>query len=514
MRIGPRPPLQAARWRRSWLWIVPLALLPTCTTSRESVAPSERTAHHGFLRREGRLPNILLLTIDTLRSDHVAGQDASFSGLTPHLDHLAAIGCVFVHATSPAPATRPALAALMTGTYPGRHSVFSNRHRLRPDAPTLAQMLKRAGYATTALYGNAVLLPEQSGFQRGFDRYEAFVPKRGPPSDAHGTDLAIAFLDHPSARMSRTGSPERAKKEASPQPWFLWLHLMSPHGPYDSAPEPPEVTTPRIDPLPDVDLPRHSSNYGLGVLPKYQSLRRVPARASAYRERYREEVFFADAQVGRVLRLLEDRGLLSSTLLIVSADHGESLGEHDLFFQHGWLPNEASVHVPLIWSLPGAVRSGHRVAENVSLVDVLPTLAAGLGLPLPPKIEGRDLSAALAGAELKEASVFSLTAYPNQVTAIRRGDWKLIHTPAPPKPLPEDSWRDFYPREESFALFDLRTDPGELRDLRSQAPDRAASLRAELLRWERRNGIPSGSRAPPEVDPATKERLRALGYLD
>jgi arylsulfatase A-like enzyme len=485
--------LGSSMWRRR----VSAAVVVLCLDAPSSwAAETPAVPRHGLLRgSDGRLPNVLLVTVDTLRADHVESHGSAFPGLTPNLDRLAAEGTVFLHTTSTAPATRPSLAGLMTGTHPGHHQVLSNHTPLKVGVGTLAQLLRKGGYLTAGIVGNDLLAP-RSGLGRGFAHYESFASERGLASDAEGVRRALAWL---------AGSPR--------EPWFLWLHLMTPHGPYNSAPKPPPMVAAREDPLPDRALRASRSNYGLGVVPRYQLVMGAE-RAGDYRRRYREEVFYVDARIGEVLRSLEDSDRSASTLVIVTSDHGESLGEQNLFFQHGWLPNEASVHVPMIWSLPGRVTEGHRVTAPVSLVDVLPTLVSGLGLHVPAGLAGEDLSAALRGGEPPEAAVFAVTAYQNRMTSVRRGDWKLVHTPRPPDPLPNDSWGAYYPTAESYALYDLGQDPREETDLSAAEPERAAALRAELTEWEGRNGLPGVGRESPGVDAATQKSLRALGYLD
>src|SRR5262249_42822488 len=156
------------------------------------------------------------------------------------------------------------------------------------------------------------------------------------------------------------------------QPWFLWVHFMDPHGPYDSPPSATEGLG--VDALADKELPFSTTNYGLGVIPKYQQLDDLH-RAREYRRRYLGEVQSTDAQIGRLLDLLDSSGLRQSTLVLLTADHGESLGEHDYYFQHGWFPYEESLHVPLIVRFPGI--APRRVGGPVSLVDVLPTVLGG-----------------------------------------------------------------------------------------------------------------------------------------
>jgi arylsulfatase A-like enzyme len=450
----------------------------------------------GLLREDGgRLPDVVLLTVDTLRADHVYGVAPSTWHLTPNLERLASRGTIFTGTRAPAPATKPGLAGLMSGSYVHRHGVASNFGSVLPTAPLLADLLQRQGYATAAFVGNGVL-NERSGLQRGFGRFTSFVDKTKLSNDASGVDQAIAWL-----------------ATAPREPWLLWLHLMSPHGPYNSAPRVKSAEE-LPDPLPDVDLTPSQSNYGLGpIIPRYQLLA-MPPRSAGYRSRYRDEVLFVDGQIGRFLDALE-KGGHGSAVVIVTADHGESLGDGDYFFQHGWLANEASLHVPMIWSKPGRIAQGHRVDASTSLVDVLPTLLAGLDVKQPtPALDGRDLTATLRGGATADEVVFALSAYPNQVTTALRGTWKVVHTPAPPRPLPRDHWHDFYPTHESWALYDLKKDPLETRDVAAERPQAFAELRDRLLAWERTNGVPSGTRAAPQVDPATAEGLRALGYLD
>jgi len=448
----------------------------------------------GWLRDDdGRLPDVVLLTVDTLRADHVYGVAPADWHLTPALERLAARGTLFEGTRAPATATKPGLAGLMTGSYPHRHTVTSNFGSVPVDVPLLASILQQHGYATAAVIGNRVI-NERSGLLRGFKDVATSVDKNKVSHDPVAVDLALAWL---------ATAPRR--------PWLLWLHLMAPHGPYDSSPQAAAAREAR-DPLPDTELRPSSSNYGLGpIIPRYQILR-LPPQAALYRERYRDEVVFVDAQIERFLDELRKRGH-GSALVIFTADHGEGLGEADYFFQHGWLVNDPSLRVPMIWSRPGRVAQNHRVAATTSLVDVLPTLLAGLGLDAPP-LDGADLSASLLGHTASDREVFGLSAYPNEVSTAVRGAWKLVHTPPPPSPLPDDHWHDDYPTQESWVLHDLGRDPLETRDASAEAPQIFAELRDRLRAWERANGLPSGFRGRPQVDPGTAEGLRALGYLD
>ena len=448
----------------------------------------------GKLRlHDGALPNILLITIDTLRADHVGCYSDRFGRLTPHLDRFAAGATVFAHATTPAPATLPALASLHTGLYPGRHPLRVNAGRLPDHVPLLAEILRAHGYATAGYFGNALVGPE-SGLGRGFETYESFVAYLGGSSDVRGADLARAWI----------ANPPRS-------PWFLWVHFMDPHGPYNSAPIAWSEKLDTPDPLPDRELTISETNYGLNVIPKYQALPGL-RHAAEYRRRYRGEIRFCDEQLGRLLSGLDERDPERKTLVIITADHGEDLGERASYFQHGWLPYEDALHVPLLIRLPEHPGKAERVQDPVSLVDLVPTLLTGLDLPAAGAVEGRDIAPLWRGQSLPMAPVFAVTAYLNQMSVVRLGSWKLVHTPPPPTSVQNDPWAGFYRTDERFELYDLDADPAEAHNLYQGQGARADRLWAELARWQSVHQVPVGQRMAPPLDATTRQRLEALGY--
>jgi arylsulfatase A-like enzyme len=229
-----------------------------------------------------------------------------------------------------------------------------------------------------------------------------------------------------------------------------------------------------------------------------------------YVAQYDAEIRYMDEQIGRVLAELELLGLRSRTLLAFSADHGESLGEHDYWFEHGRLPYDDSVRVPLILAGPG-LEAGHVVDSPVELRALLPTLLDLAGLPPLAESDAASLRPLLAGEEAPAAVAFSESGYATFQRAIRTARWKLIHVPDPgDRAIMQGT---------PFELYDLAADPGEERNLVAAEPDRVAALRGPLEAWMAAvgSGPPAGAAppvaaAPPE--PATREALRSLGYLD
>src|SRR5229473_859243 len=293
-------------------------------------------------------PNVVLITIDTLRADHL-GCYGYKQIKTPNIDGLAADSGRFERAYTVVPVTLPSHTAMLTGTYPmlsGMHDFSANK--LSPQQGTMATVLKQAGYATGAVVASAVL-DSRFGLNQGFDfYYDHFDFSR----------LEEANLDE----MERPGNVVADQAldwlgKNSQKKFFLWMHLYDPHYPY----RPPEP---------------YSREYAS--------------------QPYDGEIAFADEQVGRLLRFLKDKGLYQNTVIVLSGDHGESLGEHGEK-THGFFIYNATMHVPLIIRLPEnrlpENAAAGTVADPASLVDLMPTVLGAVGLEIPPQVQGRSLLA-------------------------------------------------------------------------------------------------------------------------
>jgi arylsulfatase A-like enzyme/Flp pilus assembly protein TadD len=384
--------------------------------------------------------NVVLITLDTLRADRLGCY--GFPGdSTPHLDQLASEGVLFEQATSTVPLTLPSHATILTGLLPPHHGVRDNGGvPVAETRMTLAERYKAAGYATGGFVG-AWVLERRFGLAQGFDRYsDRFaldqVQKRG---DAV-VDDALAWID-----------------EVRDRRLFAWVHLFDPHLPYD----PPE-----------------------------------PFRSRFASDPYQGEVAFTDALVGRLLARLRERGLLERTLVVVAADHGESLGEHGEP-NHGFFVYDATVAVPLLVRTPWGLRGRSRT--QASLADVFPTVLELAGLPAEPGIDGQSLvPAVLDPARDLRHVAYSESLYPrlhygwHELRALRDGAWKLVDAPR-------------------VELYDLARDPGEKENL-ARAKARTAEEMRLALRLKVADDDPAAA-ARPSLDPETQQRLAALGYV-
>jgi arylsulfatase A-like enzyme/tetratricopeptide (TPR) repeat protein len=397
-------------------------------------------------------PNVLLVTVDTLRADRL-GSYGYAAAATPALDALAASGVRFETATAHAPLTAPSHASILTGLTPPRHGVRDNGQALGPAPATLAKAFQSSGYATGA-FVSGFPLDRRFGLLRGFEEYDDRLP--------HGDDARRAsYVERPGP-----GTTAAALRwiDAVPagRPWFAWVHYFEPHSPY----EPPAV---------------------------------LRARFAAHP--YDGEVAAVDVEVGALLRRLEERGRRSNTVVLVTADHGESLGEHGEE-THGVFVYEATLRVPLIVAGPG-VSAGVVSRATARGIDLFPTLLDLAGVAVPGGVEGRSLRPALGGAALPDAPVYGESLF----TRLNLG-WAPLH-----------SWRSGRfklvdaPRPE---LFDLAADPGETKDVAAAHPDQVESLRRELrAALSAAERAQAGSPGPPTPypDPETARRLAALGYL-
>ena len=394
--------------------------------------------------------NVVLITIDTLRADHV-GCYGYKQIKTPNIDSVAADGVRFEHAFTPVPVTLPSHTAILTGTYPmlsGMHDFSGNK--LSPQQVTLATVLKQAGYVTGAVVASAVL-DSRFGLNQGFDfYYDHFDFSR----------LEEANLDE----MERPGNvvADQALEwlgKNSQKKFFLWMHLYDPHYPY----RPPE-----------------------------------PYRQEYAAQPYDGEIAFADEQVGRLLRFLKDRGLYQNTVIVLSGDHGESLGEHGEK-THGFFIYNVTMHVPLIIHLPGKSTT-QTVDDPVSLVDLMPTVLAATGLDIPSQVQGRSLVPALRGEKIdQDRTLYGETFLPrlhfnwSELRGAENAKYHFIDAPRP-------------------ELYDLTKDPGELRNLFPEKKAVAEEMRAKLAGLIREYSAGKELAEKTGLDPALMERLKSLGY--
>jgi arylsulfatase A-like enzyme/Flp pilus assembly protein TadD len=415
------------------------------------LAPSCGRPSGGALPVPGSLrgANVLLVTIDTLRQDRV-GAYGNSSGLTPTLDRLAAAGVRFSRAFTPAPLTLPAHASILTGLSPVHHGIHNNtRFRLDAAVPTLATLLKAAGYRTGAFVG-AFVLDGRFGLNRGFDVYDDHL--------AHGDRASFHFAERRAGdvvklvadwilnpQSSNPQSPINQPSASSQQQWFAWVHLFDPHAPYDP-----------------------------------------PAEYRSGRTAYDGEVAYADAMLGQLLARLEGSQMLARTLVVVTADHGESLGEHGES-THGLFAYDATLAVPLVVAGPTIDKGTFDMA--VSHVDLAPTILDLVGVAPPPQADGVSLARPLpAGRALYfEALDASLTRGWAPLRGLVQDAWKYIDLPDP-------------------ELYDLGRDPREQTNLVDRDPH-AAVLKRTL------DASPPAAAAPHvALDGGAADRLRALGY--
>ncbi|MGH0035426.1 MAG: sulfatase [Myxococcota bacterium] len=438
----------------------------------------------GCAAERERPPALLLVTVDTLRTDHL-GAYGSDRGLTPHLDALAERSVVFDRAYAAAPFTVPSVSALLTGRFPEETGIHSNEVRLPDDLPTLASALQAAGWRTAAVVSNFVLR-RSSGLDRGFQVFDDRMTQRElirkwPERDAPTTTEAAVEL----LRQIALGDT----------PFFLWVHYQDPHGPYTppDALRAAQLGRERARPGGREELALGRDHRGLGALPTYQAID-DEREVAFYRAGYAGEVAFMDAGVGRLLDELDALGLRDSTTVVFTADHGEGLGDHDYWFAHGEYLTDELTRVPLWVAHPG-LEPGRR-ADLVSQVDLFASLASLLGIEVDGRAPYvRDLWAPGAESGASTAYMASLTGSIRPRVGLVRGDHKVVGT-----------------RREGRTEYTLFALGAEDRDLGGDDPalletmvQELESLRGSLLQ-RRSQG--------QELSESDREALRALGYLD
>ena len=483
--------------------------------------------------------SVVLITVDTLRATHMSLYGYGRS-TTPNLDAWAANHAVFDNAVATRTYTAPAVASIMTGLYPELHGVGRHPSRLAGALSTMAELFSEADYDTAAFVTNPAITNRDFNYHQGFDEWHP------QPDTARAEDVI--------AESARYVTERSDAKNA----FFLWVHLMDPHTPY-------------LPPRPYDQMFAHDAIYG-----ELADLRLEPASATRTRlwdlwggraassqlatrdllgpewgqlglsqaqlrsadyfvSQYDGEIAYLDEHVGAFLEQLGRD--LPDALVLFTADHGESMAEHEYLFSHGKYAYEPTAHIPLV--IAHRAFGPARIAVPVSGVDVLPTLTELLGLRAPVALEGTSLVRYLAQhsaplpADVRAVRVGARNTATYPVQGLRAGAWKLILTPARlalpldalfPRQLrlPADDARQLPPhlfRSYSTELYHLAADAGEERNLAVARPDVAEELRRRL--WQemqrqqaKRLVLGELDQSTVAIDEETLQRLRALGYVE
>jgi arylsulfatase A-like enzyme len=432
-----------------------------------------------------RLPNVLVVSIDTLRADRLSAYGYR-RPTSPAIDRLLASGVRFDQARTVEPLTNPSLCSLWTSLYPHQHGATRNGLRLRPGLASLSGVLRRRGYKTAGIVGSWPLRDRISGLGEHFQDYREILNRkrwfgmfRGESTAEDLTDEALAWLS----------------EQKRGQPFLLWVHYVEPHAPYRLQKE-------------------FLARLGLSGLARHGEIGKS--------DRYDTEIAFADHHVGRLLAAIErDPQLAAETLIVFLSDHGESLGEHGTW-GHGRDLYEPTLRIPMGIAWPGKIASGGKRPRTISTpatqLDLAPTVLGLIGLPIPPAFQGFDWSGVLLRGEpaphrktwhqAHRGLVFSGDEAHN---ARRRGLLEVAVFDGTSKEI----LRVERPESPEVRTFDLATDPGEVRSGQGRKKARAKKPSPELERWlaEVRAGLTASDDLPADVDPESIERLRALGYV-
>jgi arylsulfatase A-like enzyme len=449
-------------YRASYLCLLLLLLpLPALPAARQPEPPSQR------------FPNVVILTIDTLRADRLSSYGYP-RPTTPNIDRLLASGARFTQARTVEPLTNPALCSMFTSLYPHEHGATRNGLRLRPDLPSVARSLARRGYRNAAFVGNWTLKNRISGLGDHFERYEEiFTRKRwlgmfkGEATAEDLTEAAIAWLDE--------------TREKSHRPFLLWVHYVEPHAPY------------RLQ-------ERFAPPLGIAV------------HGEASRsDRYDTEIAFVDHHLGRLLAAFDrDPALKANTLFVFTADHGESLGEHG-YWGHGRNLFEPTLRIPLGFAWTGRIRPGTTIDAPALNLDVAPTILGLAGLPIPSGFRGFDWAPIFQGAAPPRDRIALFQAHKGAVLSAQEASSARRKGLLEVGVMIGERKEIFRVAERRLWLFDLSKDPRETRSVAA-----GSRVSRHLHAWMdvvHKGLIASDRLAPAEIDPENVEQLRALGYI-
>ena len=426
--------------------------------------------------------NVVLITIDTLRADHV-GCYGYKRDTTPNIDKFAGESVVFKNAFTPMPTTLPAHSSIMTSMYPFEHGVRANGWKLDSGMTTLAEVLKARRY-TTAAFTSVSGIGKKQGLAQGFDVLDEEKDfgkgtKKNERLAEHTTSIVIDWL--------------KSQREDN-NPYFLWVHYWDPHSDYN-PPEPFRSMFPASRETKEVDGTTDSL---IDILNK--RITPLPADVEYLVSLYDGEIRYTDAHVGRLLEYLESR---DDTLIILVADHGESFGENDSW-GHAYRLYEENIRIPFIIRPPGGAGAGAVIESQAELTDIMPTILDYLSIRANHEFSGRSLRPVIEAKKVAPGHGLIERQYVSEefskkfnvereiLLGIRRWPWKFLMNGA-----------------GDVELYDLSVDPGEHNNIAAEQPELVQKFRTETTR----NLQEIRETEIPGMDPETKENLKALGYL-
>jgi arylsulfatase A-like enzyme len=411
--------------------------------------------------------NCLLITIDTLRADYL-GCYGNKSVNTPNIDELSEKGIIFTKTYCNEPLTGPSHATIFTSLYPRQHTVLKNGYSLPENITTLTEILYEEGYNTAGFVG-AFPVSSKLNFSQGFIVFDDYFS----PLISLSRLSLLKILNHLKF-ISTKGIVQRRAEDVSDsflkwfenqnnRPFFVWLHYFDPHTPYD----PPDEYRPEKD---------------------------IQDEHSLMKELYAGEIDYVDREIGRVFQTLTDNMLLDDTVILIIADHGESLGEHDYFYDHGYYLYQPSAKIPFIIYSPTLTSfAGVKIEEEVSTIDVAPTILDLLEFKPKPEMEGESLLPVISGREHTQYIYMETYDEERELKGIISEDRKLVYNQ----------------KENEIEIYDLNKDPEELTNLYGSGFWFEKDLYRRLLEWDDLQPQKQES----DISESDKQKLKTIGYF-
>lgn len=472
------------------------------------------------------VPNIIVLLLDTARAESFSGYGYA-RPTSPHIDALATEGVVYEQAIAPGCWSLPSQVALLTGMFPSKHGAHELHLSYAHGYPLLPEVLREAGYHTLGVSPNS-WMSDEFGVTHGFERYLKLWHYRHTmpaPSAATAsgvgtwidTQLQRWYWRHVFPRRNRVQHVNqhiRTLLSQTPEPFFLYAIYWDMHLPYAAQDThaarwlPPGVTLPQAR-----RVKRDPWQYLTGQAPMAEE------DFTVLRACYDGALASIDADIGALVAWLRQRGILDHTMLIITSDHGENIGDHGLM-SHAYSLHDTLIHVPLIVRYPELFPAGQRVTQQVQLTDLFPTVLDVLGLDLPSvrqELQGVSLLAPPADAPEERLAYAELLAPQPSMASLNRRAGAPEGTPRPAidralRCLRTPTTKMIWVSDGNHALYDLRQDPHETTNLVAAEPKLATEYLDLLDAWRPPAGAPPLAPVPP-MDPELRQRLRDLGYL-